>query len=303
MSTFSPNLDLELVARGGDVGTWDTPTNSNWSIVDSVVGGIATITLNNTNVVLSAAQYQCRQITFVSTLTGSVSITFPTSFTKSYDIQNLCTGSSAFIILLVSAGLEIGCPPGEVVEVVNDGTNMYYKNLGRIGTYIDFAVSTPPAWITNSGVNPYLLCNGGTFSSATYPVLTTILGGTTLPDRRGTVAANLDQGAGRLTNIGTLFQIGGDQNLQSHTHTTTVGNESATHTHAYPSISVQVGNGGAIQYSGGVLVPLGSGGGANASATESAAHNHVVTVASAGAGAGQNLQPTTVMGITMIRAG
>ena len=52
MSTFSPNIQYEEVARGGDVGTWDTPTNSNWTITDSVLGGIATVPLNNSNIVL-----------------------------------------------------------------------------------------------------------------------------------------------------------------------------------------------------------------------------------------------------------
>jgi hypothetical protein len=35
MSTFSPSLNLEEVARNGDIGVWDTPTNSNWTIMDS----------------------------------------------------------------------------------------------------------------------------------------------------------------------------------------------------------------------------------------------------------------------------
>src|SRR6267154_3976478 len=128
-STFTPNIQWEEPARGDDVGTWDIPVNGNGTLIDLVTGAIATISLNNSNVVLSAAQFRSKQITFNSTLTGSVAITFPTSFTKSYEIQNLCTGSSAFLITLATTagGQVICCPPGETVDCFNDGVNLKYK--------------------------------------------------------------------------------------------------------------------------------------------------------------------------------
>src|SRR6267142_6458938 len=98
VSTFTPNIQLEEPARGDQVGVWDTPVNSNMTSLDLVAGGITTISLNNSPVVLAAAQFQSKAITFNSTLTGGVLITFPTSFKKSYEIQNLCTGSSAFVV-------------------------------------------------------------------------------------------------------------------------------------------------------------------------------------------------------------
>src|SRR5260221_263411 len=137
-STFTPNIQWEEPARGDDVGTWDTPVNNNGTLIDLVTGAIATISLNNSNVVLSAAQFRSKQITFNSTLTGSVFILFPSSFTKSYEIQNLCTGSSAFTVGLTAptsqSGFFVSCPPGEIVDIVNDGVNIKFKNLGRIGS-------------------------------------------------------------------------------------------------------------------------------------------------------------------------
>src|SRR5262245_17896934 len=132
-STFTPNINLEQPARGDDVGTWDTPVNNNTGEIDLCIGGTATQGLNNSNVVLSAAQFQCAQITFNSTLTGSVSITFPTSFKKPYTIKNACTGSSAFTITLqttAAGGQVIACPPGQPFDVVNDGANLSFKNFG-----------------------------------------------------------------------------------------------------------------------------------------------------------------------------
>jgi hypothetical protein len=201
VSAFTPNIQAEEPARGDQVGVWDTPENNNWTLIDKVVGGIATIPLNNANVVLSAAQFQSKQITFNSTLTGNVIVTFPTSFTKSYEIQNLCTGSSAFTITLTTtaAGHQAICaPPGEIIDSVNDGTNLKYKNLGRIGEYWDYAGATVPNWVSGCTIPPYVNCDGSVISAVTYPALAAQIG-TTLPDTRGRARFALNQGTGRLT--------------------------------------------------------------------------------------------------------
>lgn len=222
VSTFTPNIQLEEPARGDQVGTWDTPVNNNETLTDLVVGGITTISLNNSPVILAAAQFQSKGITFNSTLTGSCAITFPTSFKKSYEIFNTCTGSSAFVITLATTaagGQAICCPPGEIIDCVNDGTNIKFKNFGRIGSYVDYAGSSNPAWNSGCTVPPLLDCNGTTFSATTYPALAVILGSTTLPDFRGRAPFYLNEGTGRLTSAGagidgnTLFAAGGNNGI------------------------------------------------------------------------------------------
>src|SRR6266446_5824480 len=201
MSTFTISKNLEQVPRGGDLGTWDTPTNNNWAVVDAALGQSVTIGLGGSNVVLSSPQYQSNTIIFNSTLTGNVAITFPSTFTGPYVMQNLCTGTSAFTITLqttVVGGQVIGCKPGEMFDVFNDGTNLKYKNLGHVGSYWDYAGNTVPNWVSACTVPPYLLCNGQTFSSATYPALAVVLGSTTVPDGRGRVRAMLNLGTARL---------------------------------------------------------------------------------------------------------
>src|SRR5882672_5582096 len=202
VSTFTPNIQLEEPARGDDVGVWDTPVNSNMTVIDLVTGAIATIPLNNSPIVLSAAQFKSKTIVFGSTLTGNVVITFPASFTKSYEIYNGCTGSSAFTITLqtTAAGAQAICPPpGEFIDAINDGLNLKFKNLGRVGSYFDYAGSSVPGWVSGCTVPPYLNCDGTAFNGATYPALAIVLAGTTLPDRRGTTGYTLNQGTGRLT--------------------------------------------------------------------------------------------------------
>src|ERR1700747_3028425 len=101
MTTFTPNIQLSVPANGAFVGTWDTnAADPNYTLIDSVVGQVTTISLNNANVVLSAAQFQSRMLVFNSTLTGSVTITFPSTFIKDYKIKHVCTGSSVNTITL-----------------------------------------------------------------------------------------------------------------------------------------------------------------------------------------------------------
>lgn len=218
-STYTPNIGLELVARGDFVGTWDTPTNSNWSVTDLVVGGLTTINAAAGSVVLGAAQFQCETIVINSTLLASITLTFPTSFTKQYTIYHNATGSSAFTITLgtTSASGNVLCAiPGEYIDVINLGSaGIVYKNLGRVGSYVDIATSSMPNWVTGCTLPPYLNANGTTFSSASYPQLATILGSTTLPDFRGRNGYFLNEGTGRLTTAGagidgnTRFATGG----------------------------------------------------------------------------------------------
>lgn len=310
VSVFTPNLQLEEPAAGDQVGTWDVPVNSNETIIDLVVGGITTQPLNNTNVVLLSSQYMNKTIVFNSTLTGSVTITFPTSFTKSYEVANLCTGTSAFTVTLkttAAGGQVVACPPTGSVTVVNDGTHFRFHNLGRIGTYWDYGGSSLPSWVAGCTVQPYLNCDGTSFSSATYPALAVIRAGVTLPDTRGRSRFSLNAGTSRITTAGSsvngdsLAGAGGSEFLQSHTHVNTLS--APTHTHTATVLSYgnnintgplfdRTGNGGNNSGSGTVTVSVVS-------------HVSGITITNAafGTGATQNMPTAYVGGLTLVRAG
>jgi len=300
-STFTPNIQLEEPARGDQVGVWDTPVNNNMTLIDLVAGAITTISLNNSPVILAAAQFQASVITFNSTLTGSVLITFPTSFKKPYTIRNICTGSSAFIVTLgtTAAGGQVICaPPGEAIDCVNDGTNLFYRGLDRIGAYWDFIGSSVPAWVSGCTVPPYLACTGNAFSATTYPVLAAILGSTTLPDSRGRVRFVLDQGAVRISSAATGFSGssvgsggGGQATTLSSQNVPPVPITDPGHTHSVFKNSA-FGNSG-----GGVGLDGASGSIASGSATTG------ITAGSASPTAFTNLPPAYIGGVTMIRAG
>lgn len=317
VSTFTPNIQLEEPARGDDVGTWDTPVNGNMSLIDLVSGGIQTFSAAAGSVVLSAPQFQANELVIVSTLIASITLTLPTSFKKPYSVYHLATGSSAFTITLATTaagGQAIAVPPGEVTDILNEGNNIRFRNLGRVGSYVDYAGSSIPNWVTGCTVPPYLNTDGTTFSSATYPILATILGSTTLPDFRGRAPHYLNQGTARLTQAGagidgnTIFANGGTNGValgSSHipTHTSS-GNNSITVTSSVNLAGTD-----------GTVVAGSFGGGANVFIPQSNGNWRAITAISNLAApiltsftnsSQQNVPATTpglVGGIRMIRAG
>lgn len=299
MSTFTSARNLELVARGDDVGIWDTPTNSNWTVVDNAIGGISVIPLNNSNVTLNAAQAGSAMITFNSTLTGSVNITFPSTITGFYTIQNVCTGSSAFTVTLqttVSGGQAIGAMPGTPFDILNDGTNIKFKSLERVGTYWDYAGSSVPAWVSICTVPPYLNCDGTTFASSTFPILATIFGGTTLPDARGRFRGALNQGTARLTSSAgldgnTIYTSGGGVTVLSSQNMPPILITDPGHIHGIGDATI-VGSGGAGDVRAGagtVAVSCSATTGISAGSTSPTSFNAI--------------PPAYVGGLTLIRAG
>lgn len=310
VSTYTPNIQLEEPARGDYVGTWDTPVNSNMTLIDLVSAGLTTINAAAGSVVLAAAQFQCETIVINSTLLASITLTFPTSFTKQYTIYHNATGSSAFTITLgtTSASGNVLCAiPGEYIDVINLGSaGIVYKNLGRVGSYVDIATSSMPNWVTGCTLPPYLACTGATFSSASYPQLATILGSTTLPDMRGRTRIALDAGAGRVSSASAGFSPdtvaagGGAQSvtlatsqIPAHTHANTLTDPGHSH---FGQFSFNGSGGGAA------ITIVAGGFGLTQSVQTSTTGISITNASAGGGGAHSVMQPTLAAGITMIRA-
>src|SRR6266404_105996 len=214
------NTSLAVPIRGTDVGTWDLSVNSNFTSIDSMMGGVTSIALTSASVTLATSQALVSIIRVTGTLLANVSITLPGIY-KGWTIDNQILNSpSSFAVTLVStSGANIiGLPPGPQ-DIFYDGTTINYRNLGRIGEYWDYASLNVPSWVLQSTKPPYLNCNGTTFSSATYPILTAILGSTTLPDSRGRFRAVYNAGTGRITSAGGLnadtIYLGGGLNTNT----------------------------------------------------------------------------------------
>lgn len=214
------NRGYAVPVRGSDVGTWDVPVNSNMGLLDTQLGALTVINVTSGTITLTPSQYANGTIFLSGTLTGPVLIVFP-AISGWWSIFNntINSGSvTAGVFIGTSGGSQlIGMPPGEQIDIQVYGVSVFYRNLGRVGSYLDLAATAIPLWITGSTVKPYLLCDGSTFSSGTYPILANLLGSTTLPDIRGRARFYLNGGTGRITTSlsgidgNTMFSGGGGQ--------------------------------------------------------------------------------------------
>lgn len=319
-STYTPNLAVEKPGSGDYSGTWDTPVNSNMGTFDTAIGTVQSISLAGGSITLSTAQARSAFLNFNGNLPSNVTVTIPglssapgtTVSGKAYSVQNQCANSSVYTITLtttVAGQQQICVPPMEVCDVLIEGTNssqagsIKFRNLGRVGTYWDYAGSSVPNWVSGCTVPPYLYCDGTTFSSATYPWLSVVLGGTTLPDLRGRYRASYNDGTGRITSGSstggvdgnTLYASGGSQ-------TTTLSSQNMPPSPVTSSNSIlnSFRNQGTVAGAGityMVDVPSGTTTGTGGSSLTIS-----IVVGSTSPTNFSNLPPTAIYGITMVRS-
>jgi microcystin-dependent protein len=265
-----------------------------------------------------------RIIKLVGTLSANCQITFPCP--GSWIVKNSCSGSFTVTARAIGTGNIIGLPPGEAVEVWNDGTDFDFMNLDRVGIYMDLAVSTTPGWMSACTVLPYLPCIGtATYSASVFPTLAAMLGSTfggnginnfAVPDLGNRVRVPL--GTRLTTSVcgidgNTLGAAGGTAvaPLQPHVHGASVtdnghrhfefntagGGSIPTTANQQPTVSGNPGGDGSYTING-------SAADATIGQSSLATTNISVSIATAGASSPDgNLQPTLVAGITFIRAG
>jgi len=123
-STFTTNLNLELQGTGDNPGTWGGVLNTAaLAIIDQVLGGVQTISLSSSNVVVNTAQSQNNCIKLTGTLSANVDVTFP-AIGRNYFIQNNTTGSFSVTIKCAGGGTSFVLPQGQASIIVLDGTNV-----------------------------------------------------------------------------------------------------------------------------------------------------------------------------------
>lgn len=307
-----------IVPNTGDLsGAWGTAAlNPNFQSIDTLFGGVTTISLSSTTTVLltvpattgvwpggNPSQSMNAMIKFTGAQTGSATIQF--TLPGFYIINNQCTGTTFVKLSPASGGgNSIGAPPGKKCHVFFDGTDMDYVDMPDPGTAYDLHINTTtlPPWMTACSVAPYLLKDGTVYTSSIYPALAALLGSTFggngittfgVPDElnrfRLAVATTAVRVTAAISGInGTAFgSAGGSQSLQSHTHT------DAGHTH-----NVNFGLGILALGAGGSQLGTVGGAGFVSNYTTSIG---TASIQATGAGSSQNMPPSIISFIPLVK--
>lgn len=218
------NTGLFVPLTGADVDTWgEDALNPNFISIDAMFGGVQAVAVSTLNVTLTApagftatptagpTQSQNRVLRFTGILLNDVMVTLP--LPGAYIIENLTSGNFVLSFRGATATEVIGTPQGECLEIYNDGANVRFVNMGRMGSEEMWAgLTAMPAWVTACTVKPYLLEDGTVYNFSDYPALgarlTNKFGGngvTTfgVPDRRGRMSLPYDGTGTRITVAGS----------------------------------------------------------------------------------------------------
>jgi len=187
MSTFTQNIALEKPTNGSSIGTWDVPVNADWDVVDTAIGGTASInvTAASGDVNLTLAQYRCRTLKFTGTLTANVNYVVPSGVGGFWFCQNNSTG--AFTITLKSAGggTTQALAQGYTTSTVCDGTNVGKTDTNPVAGGVS-TIATGSTGLLANGVNTAVsgavalsgtlgIANGGTGATTAAAAINALL--------------------------------------------------------------------------------------------------------------------------------
>ena len=147
MSTYSPDLRIELIANGAQPGTWGTTTNNTLSyVIDPAITGFQTVSVTSANQALtyvsgstataSANPAVYASLAFTTTTAASFAVYAPPN-PKQYIIWNnssytLTIYNSSVIGNTTAAGTGVAIPASKKVQVFSDGTNFYAVDAANL---------------------------------------------------------------------------------------------------------------------------------------------------------------------------
>jgi microcystin-dependent protein len=322
-----PNEPLAglITPNTGDLtGAWGTAAlNANFVAIGGMAGGVLNLSFSGaTTITLTGpsgsitpgagpTQQQNFMLNFSGAQTGNAVLFF--SRPGTYAVNNRCTGTTAYVQCAPASGTGtyIGIPQGKATQIYFDGTNVDFLNPLDAGVAYDLhgAVAIPP-WMQACKVQPYLPKDGTVYNVSSYTALAQVLGSTFggngvttfgVPDERNRMRMAWDNSgtSGRVTAAGSgingvaMGAAGGDQLMQSHQHTAATINLG----------TLSANEGQFIRAIGGGT-PSGAGGladdapGATPTITIPA---FTPTIATTGSGGSQNLPPTIVSFLALIK--
>ena len=157
MSTYSPDLRIELITTGDQAGTWGTTTNTNLAyVIEQAVAGYISVAVVSANQALTyinggsataALNQSVHANIALTTSTGANFAVYAPPASKQYTIYNASSYvatiyNSTVIGNTTAAGTGVAIPAGKTVTVWSDGTNFVFQNnhLSSLTLATDLAV-------------------------------------------------------------------------------------------------------------------------------------------------------------------
>lgn len=142
----SGKLGLVEPSRGAYVDTWDEPLYANWQTLDAAVSGTTTLTLSNSNVVLTVPTFpaytdppsvstsaQNLRLYLTGTLLANLTIYIPATIGGFWIVDDATTGSYTVTIKTTAVGSTgINSSQGKTLFIFSNGTNVRLADSGNI---------------------------------------------------------------------------------------------------------------------------------------------------------------------------
>lgn len=151
MSTYSPDLRIELITTGDQAGTWGTTTNTNLAyVVEQAIAGYVSVSVISANQALTyinggsstaALNQSVHASLALTTTTGANFAVYAPPASKQYTIYNASSYTatiynSTVIGNTTAAGTGVAIPAGKTMTIWSDGTNFAVQNSHIIGTVV-----------------------------------------------------------------------------------------------------------------------------------------------------------------------
>ena len=249
MSTYSPDLRIELIDSGAQAGTWGTTTNNTFAyLLEAAIAGYQTVSVTSANQALTYIngasstagdnQSVYAMLRFTTTTGAAFSVYAPPT-SKQYIIYNnsgytATIYNSTTIGNTTAAGTGVTIANGDKVMVWSDGTNFYDTKAQNVTGTV--AVANGGTGVTTAAAIASLVGNllfpvGSIYTSTSATNPGTLLGfGTWVAYSVGRMLIGVGTLSGQTFTGGAT---GGEfvPPLLSHTHTGTTGVQSVNHTH------------------------------------------------------------------------